>query len=258
MLALGKPQRQVDQAATKGVRGLCRQHKTGDVVQPRRSHGGGKAPGIDGIGFVLDAPRDGIVGFDLDGCRNPETGRIEGWATKIINGLLSYTEISPSGTGVKIFAKADPVPAFALHKVVVQKANGSGKDQAVEVYTNGQYFCLTGKILSGVPDEIVDATEAVERLSRWIAKQAGVKAGAGSGNLPRAFIRLLDGDETLRDAWRTAPSSAAAGTPVPAPWIGPWRSTFARIWMMAISPPYCGCTVTDKSAAELREGGGGG
>src|SRR3954468_2430182 len=86
-------------------------------------------PGFDGIGFVLDAARDGIVGIDLDGCRDPASGRIEAWATRIINGLRSYTEVSPSGTGVKILAKADPVPAFAAHKLVVQKANGTGKDQ---------------------------------------------------------------------------------------------------------------------------------
>ena len=43
-------------------------------------------PAFDGIGFVLDAARDGIVGVDLDGCRDPETGRIEAWATRIING----------------------------------------------------------------------------------------------------------------------------------------------------------------------------
>src|SRR5579872_5353237 len=35
--------------------------------------------GFSGIGFVFTAEA-GIVGIDLDGCRNPETGDIENWA----------------------------------------------------------------------------------------------------------------------------------------------------------------------------------
>src|SRR4029453_10831798 len=31
---------------------------------------------LEGVGFVLDAERDGIVGIDLDGCRDPETGEL--------------------------------------------------------------------------------------------------------------------------------------------------------------------------------------
>ena len=37
---------------------------------------------LDGIGFVLDALRDGIVGIDLDGCRNPRPARSPPWAQK--------------------------------------------------------------------------------------------------------------------------------------------------------------------------------
>src|SRR3712207_5782569 len=58
----------------------------------------------DGVGFVLDATRDSIVGIDLDACRNPKTGEIADWAVKILRDINSYTEVSPSGTGVKILA----------------------------------------------------------------------------------------------------------------------------------------------------------
>src|SRR5690349_8166630 len=55
-----------------------------------------------GIGLVLAAERDAaagwrpIVGIDLDGCRNPETGEIEPWALEIIRAFASYAEVSPS------------------------------------------------------------------------------------------------------------------------------------------------------------------
>src|SRR5947208_1616508 len=58
-----------------------------------------------GVGFALGRVDKGpaFAGVDLDQCRNPATGIIEEWAWKIIRHCDSYTEISPSGTGVKIF-----------------------------------------------------------------------------------------------------------------------------------------------------------
>ena len=60
-----------------------------------------------GIGFVVhgDAVAAEIVGFDIDGCRNPDTGDVTPWAEEIINLLDSYTEITPSQTGVRVWTK---------------------------------------------------------------------------------------------------------------------------------------------------------
>jgi hypothetical protein len=80
-------------------------------------------------GFVFDAERDGIAGIDLDGCRDPTTGEIAEWAMKIVRSINSYTEISPSGTGVKIFCRVDPVPVLRGNRRGVGKAYGSGKAQ---------------------------------------------------------------------------------------------------------------------------------
>ena len=54
---------------------------------------------IDGIGYVFTTD-DPYVGVDLDNCRSPETGKLADWAREIIRELDSYTETSPSGTGV--------------------------------------------------------------------------------------------------------------------------------------------------------------
>ena len=61
---------------------------------------------FDGIGFVFTKD-DPFCGVDLDGCLNTETGEIEGWAQEIIEELDSYTEISPSGTGVHVLVRAE-------------------------------------------------------------------------------------------------------------------------------------------------------
>ena len=51
---------------------------------------------LSGVGFVL-TPGCGLIGGDLDGCRDPVTGVIEPWAQAIIDKRETYFEVSPSG-----------------------------------------------------------------------------------------------------------------------------------------------------------------
>src|SRR5262245_28466518 len=55
-----------------------------------------------GIGFVFsaDGPQAGV---DLDDSLNPDTGEVEPWALELLRRLDSYSEVSPSNTGVKVF-----------------------------------------------------------------------------------------------------------------------------------------------------------
>jgi len=84
-----------------------------------------------GIGFML-SPRDCYVGWDLDHCRYLETGQVEPWAQNAIDKLDSYTEISPSGTGIRIFVKDVKLPP-----------NGRKKGK-IEVYESRRYLTVTG------------------------------------------------------------------------------------------------------------------
>lgn len=94
------------------------------------------APGDwEGLGFVLG---DGICGIDLDDCRDKETGAIAEWAQAIIDRQNSYAEVSPSGTGVKIFCLGD-VPKAYKRKV----AGGGG----IEAYAAGRFFAFTGRAI---------------------------------------------------------------------------------------------------------------
>lgn len=89
--------------------------------------------GWDGMGFVVTED-DGIVGVDLDHCRDPKTGTIERWAQQIIAQLNSYTELSPSGCGVHIFVRA------RLRSAVNRKGN-------VEIYSKSRYLTMTGRVM---------------------------------------------------------------------------------------------------------------
>jgi putative DNA primase/helicase len=70
-----------------------------------------KSGRVDGIGFAL-AVNANIVGVDLDHCYDPQRDHSGAWgqsiskaAIEIIEHFDSYTEVSPSGTGVRIFVK---------------------------------------------------------------------------------------------------------------------------------------------------------
>ena len=89
----------------------------------------------DGVGFVF-CSGDPYVGVDLDGCVDPETGEVALWAAQIIEGLDSYTELSPSGCGVHIIARG--------------KIPRCGRRGPVEMYDRDRFFTLTGHLLGEV------------------------------------------------------------------------------------------------------------
>lgn len=106
--------------------------------------------GYDGIGFVLTKD-DPFIAWDLDDCRNIETGIIIRRTHIIIKKLDSYTEISPSGSGVRIFVKAE-LP------------DGGRKMHKTEVYDSKRYLTLTGAHLQGMPKKI----EERQRKNDWL------------------------------------------------------------------------------------------
>jgi len=99
-----------------------------------------------GIGWVF-REGGGLCGIDLDGCRNPQTEVIEDWAWDWINKFRGYTEISPSGTGVKIWGRTEKTITGLNRKV--NRPMVSKKTPGVEAYTHGRYFAVTGNVIRG-------------------------------------------------------------------------------------------------------------
>ncbi len=85
----------------------------------------------EGIGFVFSSG-DPYSGIDLDKCRNPETGELEGWSDKIVREMKGYAEVSPSGRGV--------------HVIVRGKAPNRRKGR-LEIYGSARFFTVTGRVL---------------------------------------------------------------------------------------------------------------
>ena len=108
--------------------------------------------GLAGIGFVLTG--DGIVGVDLDGCRNPDTGELEPWAAEVVRQFGTYTEVSPSGTGVKLICRGQLDP------------KGRKRHERIEIYDRSRFFALTGRQVPGTPPQIAACQDALSALQR--------------------------------------------------------------------------------------------
>ena len=67
--------------------------------------GGADLP-VHGFGFAPDA-EDGYLYIDIDDCRDPVTGALTESAAAVVEGCQSYTEITPSGRGLRIIGIAE-------------------------------------------------------------------------------------------------------------------------------------------------------
>ncbi|MDP9469463.1 MAG: hypothetical protein M3Q71_02190 [Chloroflexota bacterium] len=133
---------------------------------------------LAGIGYVF-AGDDPYSGVDLDGCRNPNTGHLKSWATDIIGDLDSYTELSPSENGVHVIVRGTLPASF--------------KTAAVEAYSQGRYFTITGHRLEGTPATINERTDALAALhQRFTEGRAGGKGeqekSSPNGRRPSAHL----------------------------------------------------------------------
>lgn len=94
---------------------------------------------LQGVGRMFD-PTDRLIGVDFDDCLDDYGEIIPGHAAEMwLSRLDSYTEVSPSGRGVKLWVRAS-------HDLGGKSGRRDAK-QGVEVYRERRYFTLTGKRL---------------------------------------------------------------------------------------------------------------
>lgn len=160
---------------------------------------------FDGIGFVFSTD-DPYVGIDLDGCRDPETGVVQSWARDIIDLLQSYTEISPSGSGVHILVEGGLPPE--------RRRRGH-----IEMYSEDRFFTVTGNQLPDCPMNIERRSEELLQLHAKVFREDKETLGNGSraDKVDRASI--LDDDTLITEACK-----ARNGEKFQALWDGDWSS----------------------------------
>ena len=146
--------------------------------------------GFNGPGFVF-TKTSGIVGIDLDHCLDALTGELAEWAQDIVTRLNSYTELSPSGTGLHIYVKGT-LPEDAKH---TKPMPDGGK---IEIYDSARYFTVTAQPYAGTPALICERTDAMAALH---AELFPPKPAA-----PRAVVptHILPDDSELLNKARSA------------------------------------------------------
>lgn len=117
-----------------------------------------KPYGAGGVGIEFHHLTDGrrYGGIDLDTCRDPATGVLESWAQDVVTKFASYTEVSPSQTGVKIFFLYDgedlPVLRAAMNGAEFGKQfkrGGGDHPPAIELHLGNRYFAVTDQPFAG-------------------------------------------------------------------------------------------------------------
>ena len=89
-----------------------------------------------GVGLVLPSEmKIGVVGIDVDHCLN-ESGSITTEALHIIKTLDTYTEVSPSGSGIHLWMRGKLPGRY--------RRRGN-----VEMYEDGRYITVTGHSING-------------------------------------------------------------------------------------------------------------
>jgi hypothetical protein len=169
-----------------------------------------------GLGFVF-APGGGLFGVDLDGCLS-SGGELAGWAEQIIEQAATYAEVSPSGSGIKVFGRGS-FSGRGRRKEMPGEPIG-GRAPGIEVYGQGRYFTVTGRHWPETPFELRNcqlvlagllatywpplapavpmrrrtgpATEPIERARRYLSRTPGAVSGQnGHGRTFRAACVLV-------------------------------------------------------------------
>lgn len=143
-----------------------------------------------GIGFVF-TDADPFFGIDLDKCRDLSTGELTAEAHQLVCTFSSYTEVSPSGTGVKIIVRGTP-------------PGSECRVGHVEHYFTGRFFTITGDVLPGLQVEPQDRQAEVESFYRAVhpddtperreAHDRQRRERAAAGGIPNPNLSLSDAD----------------------------------------------------------------
>lgn len=136
-----------------------------------------RARGFDGLGFVF-AEDDPFVGIDFDHCYQDDDGCIFPEIKDEIDALDSYTERSPSGTGVHVIGEA-----------VIPRA---GKKAHLEMYDQGRFFTITGHHIASTPPTIERRHDQITALHTRHFRQDELRPPDANGQRPKITLALSD------------------------------------------------------------------
>lgn len=153
--------------------------------------------GLSGIGIVLSKNTGpSLVGIDLDHCID-DADNLTPEAKEIVETLNSYSEITPSGRGLRVFVKG-------------KLPDGARRKGTIEIYDDLRYLTLTGNHYKGTPRTVEARQEELIKVwGKFVSPPAPVK------ERPAVADRDLPDDELPQKAM-----SAANGASFGQLWAG--------------------------------------
>src|SRR5262249_4686641 len=98
-------------------------------------------------------------GVDMDDCRNPETGKLMEWAEHALTRFDTFADVSPSGTGVKVFVRG-------------KLPGGKGKKcDPIEIYDRARYFTICGTPANGCPCTVNERSDLLRKFFEAVEKR---------------------------------------------------------------------------------------
>jgi putative DNA primase/helicase len=141
--------------------------------------------GYEGIGFVF-SDTDDVIGIDIDHCVNPDTQEILPWARRIVDLLSSYTEFSPSLTGLHVFIRGS---SFGTPNQI-NCIPGS----KIEMYWSKRYFTMTGLRVDGTPDDVAERAAEFTALHTELSSDAKLIEGMKKSDTEGKTWKLWTGE----------------------------------------------------------------
>ncbi len=108
------------------------------------------AGGFDGIGIVLSGDDD-LACWDFDHCLDADGRITDPKIEAYVERLASYTEVSPSGTGLHVFVRGKLPPQ-------------GRKNGPCEVYESKRYMTATGRRFGNTPATVNECQEAIDQV----------------------------------------------------------------------------------------------
>lgn len=174
----------------------------------------GRRDDVAGIGFVF-ATDGGYCGVDVDDGVDPATGQFKPWAEDLVRRLNSYTEISPSGTGAKIFLRG---------RKPGERCRKKYHDGEVEMYDAGRFFTVTGRRIDTVSADVESRQAELEEVYRTVfgEPQTAPTSTSSPGETVAAAAPELSDDEIIN----LASTNRKSGVKFSALWNGQWNDFF--------------------------------
>jgi predicted transcriptional regulator len=109
-----------------------------------------------GIGRLCNYDQDSILALDIDHCIL-EDGSLNAYARRLVDSASTYTEVTPSGRGIRIIFKAalpDDCGVRSSKKLLPKRSILEYPKMEVQLFVRRQYVTISGQHVPGTPANI--------------------------------------------------------------------------------------------------------